>query len=171
MAPATPARTPRLTLKQAIDKTGLTQRDIAEALALRAVHTGRSEHVRSDIPAPLAGEYTLEAMATTAKAPAWDPDRFRDWAMMMGYWRPRYQGHHVIGYAGIARLTGLTEQWIKKRRGRAGGEFMPAPVARAGVRPNSAAAIQLFDRKEMIAWLVKVGDLQPDGATPTRQAA
>lgn len=164
MAPATPARTPKLTLKQAIDKTGLTLGDIADALALRAVHAERGEHVRADIPAPLADGGTVEA-------PVWNQDRFREWAMMMGWWRPKYQGHHVIGYAGIARLTGLTEQWIKKRRGRAGGEFMPQPVARAGVRPNSAAAIQLFDREKMIAWLIRVGDLQPDGVTPTRTAA
>jgi hypothetical protein len=104
-----------------------------------------------------AGAKVLEPPQPTNEdgEPVWDWDDYRLWAMRMGYWSP-IRGRRLIGYAGIAWLTNVSEQWLYKMQGLQAKrpsqlEDMPSPITE--IEKGTAG----FDLVEILRWARQTG--------------
>lgn len=81
----------------------------------------------------------------------------------------QHNGRTLIGYAEIAAMLNVTEQWLRKiatQRKRDSAD-LPLPVEGPPSTVNAAFAPVWFDKAEIIRWAKVTGRLDADGR-PTR---
>ncbi len=102
-----PSPPPSITLAEAASTAGLTPEElanlIAEVLAERREQTGDPDWL----------------LPFQRHRDTWPHEVYRVWALKMGLWRDGPRGTRVIGFAGMAWITGLTPQYLRKLRSTA----------------------------------------------------
>lgn len=132
--------------------TGLSGEDLRALVELRYLHLASDAQPRlEDIPHPV----DAYAGGDSPDQPFWSRREFEAWAMRTGY-----NNQALIGYTGLARLTGLDEQSLRKRvalrlahirdEGQARLSDIPAPTRRVG-------HWALFDAPEVRRWAEQTG--------------
>lgn len=90
------------------------------------------------------------------------------WAARMGLYPRRLNGHHVIGYAGIAERLGYRSGAYARRlamlaAGQPPDMALPAALFKLDLPPRK---IVLRDWPEVRRWAIHTSRLDPDGVTP-----
>lgn len=145
-------------------------------LAEAADHAGLTVEELGDLIAEILAEYREQTGNANALLPfqrhgdAWPYGTYRVWALKMGLWSA-VDGQRLIGFAGMAWITGCTAQYMRKLASTAANlidmcaghhesglpDDLPKPV---GVSPVPGGQPVFFDTEEVIVWARQTGRLR-----------